>query len=357
MKSVSIVIPVYNITSQLERLLVSIEKFSNDSLSEVVLVNDKPSDTEVESFLNDAISKLSLNFKYLKNSENLGFVCTVNRGINEASTESDVLILNSDTEVYEGFLDNLVEVRKELEDKNLKWGSLTPFSNAATLASIPVMHEERVEFRGIYSPESAAKICNALFHPDELLEVPTGVGFCMFLSREALSSHGAFLEEFSPGYGEEVEWCLRTNKDGYYHFVVPKIFVFHEGGGSFSDKKQALIERATKIILQRYPDYLERVEAFTNAENSHRYHSRVKPFVSLLEALEDKKIEVLYGTQPDKGSITIMSFDIEELPLLDLYAGRENIGTFSPESVKWLLGLMEKIGVLEYSHDYESLPI
>ena len=46
----------------------------------------------------------------------------------------------------------------------------------------------------------------------ESLSLPTAIGFCMFVSREAWQQAGGFDERYGRGYGEEVEFCLSTRR-------------------------------------------------------------------------------------------------------------------------------------------------
>ena len=71
-----------------------------------------------------------------------------------------------------------------------------------------------------------------------LPEVITGVGFCMYTTRQALDLCGLLDEEtFGRGYGEEVDFCLRATRLGLRHLVEDSTFVYHRGGGSFGDEQ------------------------------------------------------------------------------------------------------------------------
>ena len=45
--------------------------------------------------------------------------------------------------------------------------------------------------------------------------LPTAIGFCMFVSREAWQAAGGLDERYGRGYGEEVEFCLATGQQGW----------------------------------------------------------------------------------------------------------------------------------------------
>jgi hypothetical protein len=67
-----------------------------------------------------------------RNERNLGFVRSVNRGM-ALHPDRDVVLLNSDTEVANDWLDRLQ--RSALSQPDI--GTVTPFSNNATICSYP----------------------------------------------------------------------------------------------------------------------------------------------------------------------------------------------------------------------------
>ncbi len=64
--------------------------------------------------------------------------------------------------------------------------------------------------------------------------VPTGVGFCMYMTAAALDAVGTLdAEAFGKGYGEENDWCLRAIKAGFVNLLAEDVFVYHAGQISF----------------------------------------------------------------------------------------------------------------------------
>jgi GT2 family glycosyltransferase len=72
------------------------------------------------------------NVSVLTNESNLGFVRTVNRGINFAAG-SDVLLLNADTVMFAGGLDEICRIAYAAAEI----GTVTAMSNNATIFSYP----------------------------------------------------------------------------------------------------------------------------------------------------------------------------------------------------------------------------
>jgi GT2 family glycosyltransferase len=88
-----------------------------------------------------------------------------------------------------------------------------------------------------------------------VIEIPTGVGFCMAIRLEVAERIGLFDSAFGKGYREENDWCQRARILGYQHVLAPNLFVYHQHGGSFpSQERQALADRNEAILRERYPD-------------------------------------------------------------------------------------------------------
>ena len=118
-KNVTIVIPVYSDWSSLDICLQSLKKYVGTN-HKVLLVNDMgPQWEELEQKILSAIKGFA-NFEYVKNDQNLGFVETCNRAVFDLDKSgNDILLLNSDTEATEGFLEELQTVLYAAEEKRI----------------------------------------------------------------------------------------------------------------------------------------------------------------------------------------------------------------------------------------------
>ncbi len=99
---VSIVIPVYNKWVYTAACLRSLLEVKGKYSFEVIVVDDQSSDETAERLA--AIDGLV----HLRNEKNLGFVGSCNRGARHARGEYLVL-LNNDTQVLDGWLDELID--------------------------------------------------------------------------------------------------------------------------------------------------------------------------------------------------------------------------------------------------------
>lgn len=134
MRNVTVVVPVYKDWSTLKLCIDSLKEWVQGS-HQVFFINDMgPEWEDLEKRIRSAIKGLD-HFHYFKNDSNLGFVKTCNRAALELDqTGNDILLLNSDTKVTEGFLEEMSRVLYLAE----KHGVVCPRSNNATLLTVPV---------------------------------------------------------------------------------------------------------------------------------------------------------------------------------------------------------------------------
>ena len=93
-------------------------------------------------------------------------------------------------------------------------------------------------------------------HPGLSVEIPVGVGFCLYLRRDCLRDIGTFdAELFDKGYGEEIDFCLRARRRGWSHRLAADVFVYHADGVSFGRRRAALLDRSNRLMNLRYPGY------------------------------------------------------------------------------------------------------
>ena len=167
----------------------------------------------------------------------------------EAGTH-DVVLLNSDTEVPRGWLTRLTA--QAYAGKRI--ATVSPFSNNATICGYPDNQAGPIAYaHPLNEIDQTCRTVNA----GRFVDLPTTVGFCMYIRREALRQVGEFdAERFTLGYGEENDFCLRATALGWQHRLACDTFVYHQGSVSFGDQTDQLSQRAMQLILQRYPSYL-----------------------------------------------------------------------------------------------------
>lgn len=256
--AIDIVIPVYNAYADLQQCVESVRR-TTPPHHRVILIDDCSPDSRIGEYF-ALLQKLGdTRLILLKNEVNLGFVGTVNRGM--GLSHNDVLLLNSDTIVTNGWLDKIS--RCAGSDPHI--GTITPFSNNAEICSFPNFCEDNALPDGFTAEDMNSAIESAAvpFYPD----IPTGVGFCMFIRRALLNKIGLFdAATFRLGYGEENDFCMRAAAIGWRNVLCDDTFIQHVGNRSFDTKKKALAEENMQRLLAKHPDYMQKVMAFIAAD-------------------------------------------------------------------------------------------
>ena len=244
---VAVVIPIHNAAEALRDCLASVIARSA-APARIILVDDASTDPGVAALLDPLRGRDGIEI--LRNEANRGFTASCNRGI-AAAGKDDVILLNSDTEVPERWIENLVAAAYSSPET----ASATPFSDRAGAFSTPPVP-------GGMGTSAISRLCaqSSLATPPE---VPTGHGFCLYLRRDALDRVGLLDEEAFPrGYGEENEWSVRALRAGMRHVVDDRTFVRHREGASFGADRAALMQQGRDVVDARFPEYPALVHAF-----------------------------------------------------------------------------------------------
>lgn len=281
---VDIVVPVYNAADDLARCIESVLAHTSGEYR-LVLIDDASPSSAVGAFFRDLGGRALPQVTLLANEHNLGFTRTANRGMTRS--RADIVLLNSDTMVTAGWLKAIL--RCAASDSRI--GTITPFSNNAEICSFPRFCENNPWFDGADPEPVRAALARASVpsYPD----LPTGVGFCMFIRRAVLDAVGVFDEVFGAGYGEENDLCLRAERAGFRNVLADDAFVVHAGGRSFAGRKETLGARNLALLLERHPDYNERVHTYIAAD----------PLAPLREAAWS---ELALATGPSRGVLHVI---------------------------------------------------
>ena len=258
---VDVIVPVYRGLQDTQRCIQSVLASTCRTPWRLVIINDASPEPEITQWLREFVAQSGdPRLLLLENEENLGFVGTVNRGM-ALSADHDVLLLNSDTEVAGDWLDRI----RAAAYGDQKVASVTPFSNNATICSYPRFCQDNDLPAGWTTAELDA-LC-ARTNPGQVVDVPTGVGFCMYIRRAALADVGLFdVENFGKGYGEENDFCVRAAQAGWRNLHALDTFVRHFGGVSFGDSKSPRERAAMETMRRLHPRYEAEVIAFVRQD-------------------------------------------------------------------------------------------
>jgi len=264
---VDIVIPVYRAREATLRCIESVLGSESRTPCEIIVIDDASGDSRLDRRLEAWASEGVITL--LRNERNLGFPATANRGMT-LHPDRDVVLLNSDTMVHADWLDRL----RRSAHGDWRVATATPFSNNAEICSYPALcrADEMPSEQALATLDAFVARAN----PSQAVTLPTAVGFCMYIRREAIREVGPFdADRFGRGYGEENDFCLRARAQGFRHVLAADVFVAHEGGVSFSDERKALIDEGLAELDRLHPGYRAEIQDFLDRDPVHRLRSRI----------------------------------------------------------------------------------
>ncbi len=240
-----VIVPVYNGVDALAACLDALARCVPDG-ARVQLVDDASPDPRVAGLLAQFQARAKCAVQLHRHDLNQGFVATVNAAI--ARTGGDVVLLNADTVTTAGWLERMAACAAS----DSRIGTATPWSNNAEICSLP---EFCVANPLPDDPEALAAACRDA-GPPTFPELPTAVGFCMFIRRATLQAVGDFdVATFGRGYGEENDFCRRAAGHGWRNVLCDDTWVGHRGGASFAGTGHAAGGANLARLVARYPGY------------------------------------------------------------------------------------------------------
>lgn len=209
----------------------------------------------------EAVAAAFPQVELIASRENLGFA-KANNVVAEAATTPWLLLLNPDTEVHAGAVDNLMAFaqahpkagitggRTVFPDGSLNiascWMRITPWS--AFCAAVGL----RSAFPGsaFFNPEAMGR-----WPRDSVREVDIVVGCFLMIPTDLWRALGGFdLKYFM--YGEEADLCLRAAKLGYRPMITPDAEIMHIVGassGKVARKVMMVAKARTTLIRDHWP--------------------------------------------------------------------------------------------------------
>lgn len=256
--AVDVIIPVYRGKCETITCLYRVLSAANGTASCVVVVDDCSPEEDLSDILRLLAKKGYI--RLIRNPVNEGFVRSVNKAM-QLHPARDVILLNSDTEVFGDWIDRL----RKAAQANARFGTVTPLTNNGTVCSYPFFNEDND--RPLEVPYAEIDRIAASVNAGEPIELPTAIGFCMYIKRELIDRIGYFdAEAFGTGYGEENDFSLRAIDAGWKNVAAPNVFVRHLGATSFREERRERIEHAMRVIDERHPHYQTEVQAFLKAD-------------------------------------------------------------------------------------------
>jgi FkbM family methyltransferase len=288
----SIIIPTYNHCADLlTPCLESIKSNTDLSQVEVIIVaNGCTDDTE------HYVKTLGKPFKLVKFKHALGYPKAVNEGIKRAKGKY-VVLLNNDTVI----LGN-------------DW---------LQLLTQPFDTDDNV---GITGPVKFTWDCGVKQYEC--------MAFWLVMMKRVLFGELGLLDEiFSPGMGEDGDFCIKTTNAGYKlvsvpdnvsgHFdtgIVSNAFpIMHVGNGTFADnhdEKNATIERNHQYLVNKYGKHVDCSIVIPTAGNFNNALKIAIDAVLLYTDLTNKEIIVVANGAPQEARNYLTSLNVTELRVI-----------------------------------------
>jgi GT2 family glycosyltransferase len=226
MKMVSIVILNWNGKQFLKQFLPSLIKHTGHPEAEIVVADNASSD--------DSLAFLKKEFpgiRIIELDKNYGFSGGYNRAIEQIDAKY-VLLLNSDIEVTEGWLEPLLEKM----EKDQKVGACSP----KLLDYKQKSHFEYAGAAGGYIDKYGYPFCRGRIFDyleedqgqyNDGTDLFWGSGACLMIRTELYRDSGG-LDELFFAHMEEIDLCWRLQRMGYKISFVPSSSVYHVGGAT-----------------------------------------------------------------------------------------------------------------------------
>jgi GT2 family glycosyltransferase len=286
-KYIDIIVPVYKSVHLTTRCLNSLADQIQEIASgnpRLIVINDSPGESDVHRML-EAFAHRHPYVTILENERNLGFVKSVNKGLEIACKAGrDVILVNADTETYPDTLKNLVDAAHS--DPQI--GFASPRSNNASFCSLP--HFDG----GVVANQTEAyqrwQVLSRTMPPFHF--VPTAVGFYLYIKNEVMANFGILDPEFGIGYEEENDLILRANKAGYRAVLVNNSFAYHAGSASFNllDMNLRAHQGANlQKMAQRHAEYLPLIRRYEACA-----HFRAETLLSQVLPSESGRVKIVF---------------------------------------------------------------
>lgn len=272
---VTIVIPVYN--NILDTLLCVVSLLeSGPAIPIEILIADDCSTDATERLISDIGGVV----RHVRNSINKGFVANCNAAAEHARGQQ-IVLLNNDTLIFSGWLENLVAPFSQFERVGLVGSKLINWDGSLQEAG-GILWADGSAWNFGRGQDPAGSEFNYL------KDVDYCSGASIAVSSSVWRQLGGFDPAFAPAYCEDSDLAFRVREAGYRTLYAPHSeLIHHEGRSHGRDtgtgiKAQQVINQ--RRLFDRWQDVLER-DQFANGEKVLRARDRSaeKPHILVID--------------------------------------------------------------------------
>ncbi len=261
MEKVALICVTYN-SKHLYKTLLSLYKHTKfDGEWKLFLFDNKPDERKL---LYDRIARWKLpNTEIIKSDKNVFWTGGLNYCLSLTKDYDYIVFLNDDIQVYEGWLENHIEVLRN----NPEIGAVGPLNSC------------EMNWQYINRVAETFKVVDAVSNTD-LTEVNAQLKqlnkphmlikgmlafFCTAFPRKVFDDHGYIDEDFGDLLcGDDDDFCFRIQHYGYKLAVLLNTYVIHEGGVSTQAMSKEKLETynkrkitASKLLAEKRQAYLK----------------------------------------------------------------------------------------------------
>lgn len=255
--SVDIVLPVYNDSEHLSKLLPTVDRTSLEH--RLILVDDGSTEEETLQLIDTYISEHP-NTRLIRNERNLGYIPSINRGL-VVTRSPQIALISTDLLLPENWLERLV--MPLIKDPTV--ASCSPFSNHGGITAFPYPLQENHQFenRTLTEIDQIFQEIRSLY-----TTIPYGNISCMAMNRQVIHEIGIFDQNVFKGEGgAEIDWSMRAVQAGYRHVAVENLYIDRSHRENFQSlAKLRQRQRYRNEIRQRYPDFEESLKEYLSKD-------------------------------------------------------------------------------------------
>ncbi len=255
----SIVIVNYQTFELTKNTINSIFSYSYPFDLEVIVVDNASAD--------DSLSKLQECFhakvKFIASGENRGFAAGNNQALKIAQGKY-VLLLNSDTIVWENTLENIYNYMEKHRDVGVSGCRVLLENGDLDKACKRTFPNVKNSFFRLFHIPTNSKDDNynlTNLPDDEIYEIDCLTGAFMFMRKQALDEVG-FLDETFFMYGEDIDLCYRIKNAGWKVIYYGKSKITHLKGASSKKQKSKLIYEFYRAMYVYYKKHHAKESSF-----------------------------------------------------------------------------------------------
>jgi GT2 family glycosyltransferase/glycosyltransferase involved in cell wall biosynthesis len=213
---VSVVVPVHNKVRVTYNCLASLLFAPNRARFEVIVVDDGSSDETLK--LRDRVHGV----EFLRHETSLGFIRSCNDGA-QAARGTHVVMLNNDTEVTAGWIDELLHVFDHFENVGMAGAKLL-YSNGRLQEAGGIVWNNGDPWN--YGRDGNAR--DPRYNYTRQVDYMSGA--CLMLPKRLWDELRGFDERFSPAYFEDTDLAFRVRERGLKTVYTPFAQVIHFEG-------------------------------------------------------------------------------------------------------------------------------